>query len=63
LILATGKQYSHRPYLRDGVYADVTLIFRDGSYNPLEWTYPDYAGRLITGMLNRVREKYLLQIK
>ena len=24
-ILATGKPYAHRPYLRDGVYADVTL--------------------------------------
>jgi hypothetical protein len=63
LILATGKPYSHRPYLRDGVYADVTLVFRDGSFHPLEWTYPDYAGRVLTGILNRLREKYLLQLK
>jgi len=63
LILATGKPYSHRPYLRDGIYADVTLVYRDGSYHPLEWTYPDYAGRAITGLLNRLREKYLLQLK
>lgn len=63
LILATGKPYSHRPYLRDGIYADVTLVFRDGSYRPLEWTYPDYAGPALTGLLNRIREKYLLQLK
>ncbi len=63
LILATGKPYSHRPYLRDGIYADVTLVYRDGSYHPLEWTYPDYAGRAITGLLNRLRDKYLLQLK
>jgi len=63
LILATGKPYSHRPYLRDGVYADITLVFRDGSYHALDWTYPDYGGRALTGMLNRLREKYLLQLK
>lgn len=63
LILATGKPYSHRPYLRDGIYADVTLVYRDGSYHSLEWTYPDYAGRELTGLLNKIREKYLFQIK
>lgn len=63
LILATGKPFSHRPYLRDGIYADVTLVYRDGSYHPLEWTYPDYAGPELTGLLNRIREKYLLQLK
>ena len=32
LILATGKGYTHRPYLRDGIYADLTMIFGDGSF-------------------------------
>ena len=63
LILATGKGYSHRPYLRDGIYADLTLIFSDGTFRPLPWTYPDYAGRQMIGLLNRVREKYLLDLK
>lgn len=63
LILATGKPYSHRPYLRDGIYADVTLVYHDGSFHSLEWTYPDYAGEELKGLLNRIREKYLLQLK
>ena len=39
LILATGKGFSHRPYLRDGIYADLTLIFQDGTFRSLPWTY------------------------
>lgn len=63
LILATGKGYTHRPYLRDGIYADVTLIYRDKKFHSLPWTYPDYAGEEMIGMLVRIREKYLLQLK
>ncbi|OHE17374.1 MAG: hypothetical protein A2X96_02975 [Syntrophobacterales bacterium GWC2_56_13] len=63
LILATGKGYTHRPYLRNGIYADLTLIYRDKTFHPLPWTYPDYAGGEVIAMLSRIREKYLLQLK
>lgn len=43
LLLATGKNYSHRIYLNSGVYADLTLEFKQGKFNKLEWTYPDYT--------------------
>lgn len=62
LILATGKGYTHRPYLRDGIYADLTLVFRAGSFQPLPWTYPDYAREETIGMMNRIRAKYVLQL-
>lgn len=62
LILATGKKYTHRPYIGDGIYADVTLIYRDRTFHPLEWTYPDYAGNVIVEMLIRMRKKYLIQL-
>ena len=63
LILATGKNYTHRPYLGDGIYADLTLIYRNKTFQPLEWTYPDYAEKNVTEMFNRIREKYLAQLK
>jgi hypothetical protein len=63
LILATGKGYTHRPYLREGIFADLTLIYRDKSFHPLPWTYPDYASAEVIGILTRIREKYLLQLK
>jgi hypothetical protein len=63
LILATNKRFAHRPYLRDGVYADLTLIYREKSFQPLAWTFPDYGSAEMIGILNRLRERYYLQLK
>jgi hypothetical protein len=62
LILATGKGYAHRPYLRDGIYADLTLLYRNQDYQVLEWTYPDYAHPDTREMLKKIRKKYLMQL-
>jgi hypothetical protein len=63
LILATGKGYSHRPYLRDGIYADLTLIYQHGSFQALPWTYPDYGSPEVMSMLIKIRNTYLEQLK
>ena len=63
LILATGKGYTHRPYLRGGIYADLTLIFTDGAFSALSWTYPDYAGHEVMAALNTIRDKYIISLK
>jgi hypothetical protein len=63
LILATGKGYTHRPYLRDGIYADLTLIYSGKSFQSLPWTYPDYGEKPVIEMFNRMRSKYLMQLK
>jgi hypothetical protein len=63
LILATGKGYTHRPYLRNGIYADLTLIYQNGTFQPLPWTYPDYAAPDTIAMFNKIRARYALQVK
>ncbi|MGV8057425.1 MAG: DUF4416 family protein [Smithellaceae bacterium] len=63
LILATGKGYAHRPYLRDGIYADLTLFYQNKKFCSLPWTYPDYADEKQLLMLNKIRATYLLQLK
>jgi hypothetical protein len=63
LILATGKNYTHRIYLSKGIYADLTLIFQRGSFSPLAWTYKDYSDPEIIGFFNGVRETYKKQIR
>jgi hypothetical protein len=62
-VLATGKNFTHRIYLQQGIYADLTLVFQKGRFRPLAWTYPDYAGDAITGFLHAVRKRYLTQLK
>lgn len=63
LILATGKAYTHRPYLRDGIYADLTLVYQGKKFCSLPWTYPDYADEKQLLMLGKIRNRYLLQLK
>jgi hypothetical protein len=61
VILATGKNFVHRIYLRDGVFADLNLIFESNSYKALPWTYPDYSHPDFILFFNWVRS--LLQYK
>jgi Domain of unknown function (DUF4416) len=63
LVLATGKNYTHRIYLSKGIYADLTLIFQRGTFSPLAWTYKDYSDPEVIGFFNEVREKYKRQIR
>jgi len=42
LVLASTKDHAHRLYLSGGIYAEITLMYRERRWQPLEWTYPDY---------------------
>jgi hypothetical protein len=42
VVLATTKDNSHRIYLSQGIYAEITLHYQKGRYQPRELTYPDY---------------------
>lgn len=63
VVLATHKNYAHRIYLRDRVYADLTLIYQQGSFHPLDWTYPDYRSPGVISLFHKVRERYMQQLK
>ncbi|HEY3278540.1 MAG TPA: DUF4416 family protein [Syntrophorhabdaceae bacterium] len=63
IILATTKGYSHRVYLSKGIYADLTLMFQNGTYRPLEWTYPDYREKETIFIMNQWREIYKGMLK
>jgi hypothetical protein len=57
VVLATTKNYSHRIYLRDGIYAEVTLTFRrGGTYEPHMYTYRDYVEDFARDFLLKARE-------
>jgi len=62
-VLATGKNYAHRIYIGSGIYADLTLIFQQGAYQSLPWTYPDYGDGRMLSFLMQVRQKYGADIR
>jgi hypothetical protein len=62
-ILATGKDYSHRIYLGDGIYGDLTLMFQKGAFITLPWTYPDYGSSPLIDLITLIRKRLLWQMK
>jgi len=58
-VLATGKNFAHRIYLEEGIYADLTLVFRKGGFHPLPWTYPGYRQPDMQRFLTQIRSKYM----
>ena len=61
-VLATGKNYSHRIYIGSEIYADLTLLYLNGHFNKLPWTYPDYASENVMAFLEWVRKKYVIDL-
>lgn len=55
VVLATGKPYSHRLYLGQGVYGELTYTYQNSSYKTLQWTYPDYSSDETIKLFNFIR--------
>ncbi len=58
-ILATTKNYSHRVYLGEDIFADLTYQFQKGKFHTFPWTYPDYLDQEKIDFLFQERLKLL----
>jgi hypothetical protein len=58
VVLATVKNHSHRIYLGEGVFCEVTLRFSGGRWEPLPWTYPDYTTELALRFFDKERSAF-----
>ena len=63
LVLATTKNYSHRIYIGDKMYAEVTLIYDKSEWKPFAYTYPDYRQSAYWDFFSKVRSRLLEQLK
>jgi hypothetical protein len=61
LVLATTKDRDHRIYVGSGIYAEVTLHYREGAWQAWPWTYPDYRKPEYLAWFERVRGVYRKQ--
>ncbi len=62
-LLATTKDQAHRVYLRDGIFAEVTLRFHAGAFEPWPWTYADYRQPAVLDFLRQAREDYRRRLR
>jgi hypothetical protein len=58
VVLASTKDFSHRVYLGQGIYAEVTLHYanRGKTFLALEHTYPDFRTKESLDLFNKARE-------
>lgn len=63
LALLTTKDFFHRIYLSRGIFAEVTLYYKGKTFQPLDWTYPDYKSKDHIDFFNAVRNGYLNQLR
>jgi hypothetical protein len=61
LILASTKNYSHRIYIGDMMYAEVTLVFYKGKWEHFSYTYPDYKQPGYHEFFSKVRTRLIEQ--
>ncbi len=62
VVLATTKDHAHRLYIGDGIYAEVTLHYHAGDFQPWPWTYPDYRSPEYRSILKHIRGLYMVQL-
>ena len=58
LVLASTKDYAHRIYSGKGIFAEITLSYRNNSFVPNDWTYPDYRSQEYIDIFNNIRKLY-----
>lgn len=59
MVLATTKGLPQAIYVAKGIYALVELIYRDGAFRSLPWTYPDYRKAAARGLFEPFRAHLL----
>lgn len=62
LVLASTKDHAHRIYLNNGIYAEITLRYYQKTFQPWEWTYPDYRLPTYINIFNHIRSIYREQL-
>jgi len=62
-MLATTKNNGHRVPLRQGIYAEVTLLFVNRKFQALPWTYADFCSEEYQHILLEIRQLYKNNLK
>jgi hypothetical protein len=63
VILASTKNFYHRIYLGRGIFAEVTMHFKNNTYQFFPWTYPDYQSRDYQDFFLRTRQIFRSQLR
>jgi hypothetical protein len=63
VVLVSTKDFSHRIYLGEGIYGEVTLYYSGNNYQTLPYTFPDYRTQEYRDVFKKARKIYKIQMK
>lgn len=63
LVLATTKDRDHRIYLKDGMFAEVTLNYVGKQWQHHRWSYPSYRTEEVADFANQCRRRLRMHLK
>lgn len=63
VVLASAKEAGQKVYLDKGIYADLAGRYKNGKYQPFEWSFPDFRDGRYDQELCEIRAIYLRQLK
>jgi hypothetical protein len=63
VVLASTKNFYHRLAIAQGVFAEVTMHFKNNTYQFFPWTYPAYKSKDYQEFFLRVRQIYRSQLR
>ncbi len=62
-VLASAKYHGYKIYLRNGIWADMTLHYEKGRFTAMPWSFPDFKSGAYEKEFLRMREIYKKQLK
>lgn len=61
VVLASAKYNGDKIYLDRGIWADLTLRFKNGQFEPYPWSFPDFKTGLYDDVFVQIRNRYKIQ--
>jgi len=56
VVLVSTKDYSHRIYLGNNIYGEITLVYSKNHFYPLPYTYPDFRTEDYRNLFKQARD-------
>ncbi len=63
VILASTKNFYHRIHIGGGIFGEVTMHFRNNTFQFFPWTYPDYQSKGYQEFFLKIRQLYRAQLR
>jgi hypothetical protein len=63
VVLASTKFGGQKVYMREGIYADMTLVHFKGKWESFAWGFPDFKSGAYDQVLFKIRDLYKAQLR